>query len=102
MTGAQDLAAVGTWSTAPDYGNVWYPPVATGWVPYRDGHWAWVAPWGWTWVADEPWGFASFLYDRWVVIHDRWTWSHGILVDVRSGRHGLGSSPTPVVFFGGG
>src|SRR3546814_19448229 len=40
MTGAQDLAAVGTWSTAPAYGHVWYPPVATGWVPYRDGHWA--------------------------------------------------------------
>ncbi|MFC3677540.1 DUF6600 domain-containing protein [Ferrovibrio xuzhouensis] len=102
MTGAQDLAAVGTWSTAPDYGNVWYPPVSAGWVPYRDGHWAWVAPWGWTWVADEPWGFAPFHYGRWVVIHDRWAWSPGLHVDVRYGRPRPVYAPALVVFFGGG
>ena len=35
-------ANTGTWSQAPDYGQVWYPQVAAGWVPYRDGHWAYV------------------------------------------------------------
>lgn len=77
MTGAQDLAAYGSWSTAPDYGSVWYPPVEAGWVPYRHGHWAYVQPWGWTWVADEPWGFAPFHYGRWVMVRDRWAWSPG-------------------------
>lgn len=77
MTGAQDMAAYGSWSTAPDYGSVWYPPVDAGWVPYRHGHWAYIQPWGWTWVADEPWGFAPFHYGRWVMVHDRWAWSPG-------------------------
>ena len=31
----------------------------------RDGHWAWVEPWGWTWVDDAPWGFAVSHYGRW-------------------------------------
>lgn len=77
MTGAQDLAAYGSWSSAPDYGAVWYPPVEAGWVPYRHGHWAYIPPWGWTWVADEPWGFAPFHYGRWVMVRDRWAWSPG-------------------------
>ncbi len=39
-------------------GTVWYPQsVPTNWAPYRDGHWAYVAPWGWTWIDDAPWGF---------------------------------------------
>jgi len=75
MTGAQDLGRYGTWSTTPDYGNVWYPQVAEDWVPYRSGHWAWVAPWGWTWVDDAPWGFAPFHYGRWVRIGHRWCWA---------------------------
>lgn len=75
MTGAQDLGNYGTWSASPDYGNVWYPQVATDWVPYRSGHWAWVAPWGWTWVDDAPWGFAPFHYGRWVRIGPRWAWA---------------------------
>jgi hypothetical protein len=75
MTGAQDLSSYGTWSASPDYGNVWYPQVATDWVPYRSGHWAWVAPWGWTWVDDAPWGFAPFHYGRWVQIGHRWAWA---------------------------
>jgi hypothetical protein len=99
MTGAQDLAAYGAWSSAPEYGAVWYPPVETGWVPYRHGHWAYIQPWGWTWVADEPWGFAPFHYGRWVMVHDRWAWSPG--------RHHHRHYPRPVyapalvAFFGG-
>lgn len=102
MTGAQDLAVSGTWSSEPQYGSVWYPPVAAGWVPYRDGHWAWVPPWGWTWVADEPWGFAPFHYGRWVMIRDRWAWSPGIHVEIRYGRPRPVYAPALVVFFGGG
>ena len=51
MTGAEDLDAYGSWSQNTEYGAIWYPrAVAPDWAPYRNGHWAWVAPWGWSWV----------------------------------------------------
>ena len=54
MTGYEELDAYGSWR-----GEAWYPnSVPAGWAPYRDGHWAWVDPWGWTWVDAAPWGFA--------------------------------------------
>ena len=68
MPGGSDLYGVGTWSPAPEYGQVWYPPVSPGWVPYREGHWAYVAPWGWTWIDDASWGFAPFHYGRWLQV----------------------------------
>ncbi len=74
MTGYDALETVGQWQPTPEYGEVWYPPVQANYVPYRDGHWAFVAPWGWTWVDDAPWGFAPFHYGRWARIHDRWGW----------------------------
>ena len=78
QTGYQDLARYGQWSQAPQYGAVWYPQqVASGWAPYRYGHWAYVAPWGYTWVDDAPWGFTPFHYGRWVQISGRWGWLPG-------------------------
>jgi hypothetical protein len=78
MTGASDLAQYGDWSPDPEYGDVWYPrAVAVGWVPYQNGHWAWVAPWGWTWVGFEPWGFAPYHYGRWGNFGGRWGWVPG-------------------------
>ena len=74
MSGGEDLGRYGEWQASPQYGTVWYPQVASGWVPYRDGHWAYVQPWGWTWVDDAPWGFAPFHYGRWVAIDGRWAW----------------------------
>jgi hypothetical protein len=98
MPGGSDLVGTGTWSDAPDYGQVWYPPVAAEWVPYREGHWAYVAPWGWTWIDDAPWGFAPFHYGRWLEIGGRWAWNPG-------GR-GLAErpvyAPALVTFFGVG
>lgn len=74
MTGAQGLAQYGNWQQSPQYGQVWYPQVAPDWVPYRDGSWSYVAPWGWTWVDNEPWGFAPFHYGRWAEVDQRWCW----------------------------
>lgn len=103
MTGAQDLTSYGSWSTAPDYGAVWYPPVEVGWVPYRHGHWAYIPPWGWTWVADEPWGFAPFHYGRWVMVRDRWAWSPGVVVRAHHyPYHRPVYAPALVAFFGTG
>lgn len=81
MTGAEDLDAYGSWSQNTEYGAIWYPrAVAPDWAPYRNGHWAWVAPWGWSWVAYEPWGFAPFHYGRWVHHRGAWGWVPGVRV----------------------
>ncbi len=78
VVGYEDLDDYGTWRSYPDYGNVWVPSrMAMDWAPYRDGHWAWVSPWGWTWVDDEPWGYAPFHYGRWVHVRGSWGWVPG-------------------------
>ena len=78
VIGYQDLDQYGSWSSVPQYGNVWTPTrVASNWAPYRDGHWSWVEPWGWTWVDDLPWGFAVSHYGRWINDDGRWGWVPG-------------------------
>jgi hypothetical protein len=77
MTGYEDLDRYGSWGNDSDYGPLWYPTVVSTWVPYRDGCWAWVEPWGWTWVDNAPWGYAPFHYGRWILVHHRWAWAPG-------------------------
>jgi hypothetical protein len=78
MIGYEDLDQYGTWRKTPDYGSVWVPNrVAADWAPYRDGHWAWVEPWGWTWVDEAPWGFAPSHYGRWARVDNDWAWVPG-------------------------
>lgn len=96
VTGYDDLDDNGEWRNVPDYGYAWFPTrVAFGWAPYRNGHWAFVAPWGWTWVEDEPWGFAPFHYGRWAEVDNSWCWVPGPMV-VRPVY-----APALVVFVGG-
>ncbi|HUO33649.1 MAG TPA: DUF6600 domain-containing protein [Candidatus Acidoferrum sp.] len=97
IDGYYDLDGYGSWQTDPDYGAIWYPSgVAVGWVPYRNGHWVWIAPWGWSWVESEPWGFAPFHYGRWAYVRGYWGWVPGPVV-VRPVY-----SPALVAFVGGG
>ena len=97
MIGYEDLDANGRWVNMPPYGMVWQPTaVAAGWAPYRQGHWAWVEPWGWTWIDDMPWGFAPFHYGRWAFVGGGWYWVPGA-VAVRPVY-----SPALVAFVGGG
>jgi hypothetical protein len=78
MTGYEDLDRYGIWRDDREYGPLWLPrSVPIGWAPYRDGRWAWVAPWGWTWVDNAPWGYAPFHYGRWVLVNQRWCWAPG-------------------------
>jgi hypothetical protein len=78
MTGYEDLDQHGIWVEDRDHGPLWYPrAVPTGWVPYRDGRWTWLDPWGWTWVDNAPWGYAPFHYGRWVLVRQRWCWAPG-------------------------
>lgn len=95
--GYEDLDANGRWVNVAPYGMVWQPNVAAvGWAPYRQGHWAWVEPWGWTWIDDMPWGFAPFHYGRWAFAGGGWYWVPGA-VAVRPVY-----SPALVAFVGGG
>src|SRR5205809_7338734 len=81
VIGYEDLDDNGDWRVTPDYGAVWVPRgVATGWAPYRYGHWAWVEPWGWTWIDDAAWGLAPFHYGRWAYAGDGWAWVPGHMV----------------------
>ncbi|TFW15558.1 hypothetical protein E4L96_17965, partial [Massilia arenosa] len=78
MTGYADLNDYGTWQDSADYGPLWMPrSVPVGWVPYRDGNWTWLDPWGWTWIDNSPWGYAPFHYGRWVQVRGRWCWAPG-------------------------
>src|SRR5256886_793856 len=96
VIGYEDLDDNGEWRTTPDYGPVWVPrTVATGWAPYRYGHWAWVEPWGWTWIDDAPWGFAPFHYGRWVYVGNGCAWVPGRVVAPPV------DAPALVVFVGG-
>jgi hypothetical protein len=98
MPGGGDLAQYGTWSENQDYGQVWYPQVAPDWVPYREGSWAYVGPWGWTWVDSSPWGFAPFHYGRWAQFGGRWGWIPGVAV----GGYRPVYAPALVTFLGVG
>ncbi|MDB5480200.1 MAG: hypothetical protein JWO83_1253, partial [Caulobacteraceae bacterium] len=96
VTGLGDLYGYGDFSADPQYGQVWFPrDVPQDWAPYRDGHWAYVEPWGYTWIDDEPWGFAPFHYGRWAQIGGRWGWIPG-----RSTPEPV-YAPALVAFFGG-
>ena len=78
VVGSEDLDEYGTWSEVPEYGHIWVPRhVSVGWAPYREGHWAYIDPWGWTWVDDAPWGYAPFHYGRWVYTGGYWGWAPG-------------------------
>ncbi len=100
IPGYEELDDNGVWRDDPAYGEVWIPTVAisTGWAPYHEGHWAWIAPWGWTWIDDEPWGFAPFHYGRWIFIDDDWAWVPGPIVVRRPPVY----APALVAFVGGG
>ena len=76
--GTYELDDNGRWQSTPEYGYVWTPAVVmANWVPYRFGHWVWIAPWGWTWVDDAPWGYATFHYGRWAFLRGSWCWVPG-------------------------
>jgi hypothetical protein len=94
--GAEDLDTAGSWSSVPEYGNVWRPTVNADWAPYQSGRWVWEDWYGWTWVSYDPWGWAPYHYGRW--FHDSygWGWYPGLM----TGRHYW--SPALVGFFGFG
>jgi hypothetical protein len=72
------LGAYGSWVPISGYGYGWYPAgVGPGWQPYLDGQWVWTDQ-GWTWVSNEPWGWATYHYGRWIYDgYYGWIWIPG-------------------------
>jgi probable HAF family extracellular repeat protein len=96
------LSAEGDWVEAGDYGYVFCPRVAHGsdWAPYRDGHWVWTDR-GWFWYSNEPFGWATYHYGRWVRIEGQgWCWVPGnqwapAWVSWRQSNEYVGWAPLP-------
>ncbi len=73
-----NLGNLGSWIQTNDYGYVWQPNVNDpNWAPYTEGHWVYTSD-GWTWASDEPWGWATYHYGRWVNLDQiGWCWVPG-------------------------
>jgi hypothetical protein len=94
MPGAAALAGNGDWERS-EIGWTWYPKNLPGnWMPFRDGSWRYLQPWGWSWIDAAPWGFAPSHYGRWKRVGDRWGWVPG------SGASASRFMPASVAFLG--
>jgi len=63
IPGGEALLGEGEWGASPQYGSVWYPPMAPGWNPYAD-----------SWAGAGPWGYAPWFLGTWVLVGPRWGW----------------------------
>ena len=96
------LRPYGNWVSVSGYGDCWDPSVGGrgDWRPYVDGSWGW-SDQGWSWVSNEPFGWATYHYGRWVrVAHYGWVWVPGMewapaWVAWRSGNSHIGWAPLP-------
>jgi hypothetical protein len=96
------LSAYGSWVQMPGYGYVWQPLATQSpvWRPYTLGHWVYTDE-GWTWVSDEPFGWITYHYGRWMRTHTLgWVWVPGdqwapAWVSWRYGDDFVGWAPLP-------
>src|SRR6476659_4682753 len=74
------LDPYGDWIETGDYGFVFQPrPAAQSkdWRPYTTGHWVYTDA-GWTWISEEPFGWATYHYGRWIRLRNvGWVWVPG-------------------------
>src|SRR5690606_32613140 len=66
------LDPYGQWYDDPDYGYV-FAPSRANYVPYTNGYWNYT-DYGLTWVSNDPFGWATDHYGRWVYRGGRWVW----------------------------
>jgi hypothetical protein len=95
------LAPFGRWFDVSGYGYCWRPTITTaGWRPYLDGCWVWSSL-GWAWQSNEPFGWATYHYGRWVNLAGYgWIWVPGgewapAWVAWRQSRDCVGWAPLP-------
>jgi len=73
------LDPYGDWIDVEGYGYVFQPNIVTtiGWRPYQDGCWLHTDH-GWAWKSNEPFGWATYHYGRWIRLNRRgWVWVPG-------------------------
>jgi len=99
----QKLDPYGDWIETGDYGFVFQPrPAAQSndWRPYTNGHWVYTDA-GWTWISEEPFGWATYHYGRWIRLRNvGWLWVPGeqwapAWVSWRKGSDYVGWAPLP-------
>src|SRR6478672_12249441 len=99
----EKLDPYGEWRETSDYGYVWQPREAESsrdWRPYTEGRWVYSDA-GWTWVSDEPFGWATYHYGRWVRLRRiGWVWVPGeewapAWVSWRTNKDYVGWAPLP-------
>ena len=99
----EKLDPYGEWRETRDYGYVWQPREAEesrDWRPYTEGRWVYSDA-GWTWVSDEPYGWATYHYGRWVRLRRiGWVWVPGdewapAWVSWRTNKDYVGWAPLP-------
>jgi hypothetical protein len=99
----EKLDPYGEWRETNDYGYVWQPreaETARDWRPYTEGRWAYSDA-GWTWISDEPFGWATYHYGRWVRLRRiGWVWVPGnewapAWVSWRTSKDYVGWAPLP-------
>lgn len=95
------LAPFGRWFEVNGYGYCWRPTITVaGWRPYVDGCWVWSSL-GWAWQSNEPFGWATYHYGRWVnLARYGWIWVPGnewapAWVAWRQSRDCVGWAPLP-------
>lgn len=95
------LAGQGTWIQTDQYGYVFQPTETDpNWRPYMYGHWVNTEA-GLTWVSDDPFGWATDHYGRWVNLDGYgWVWVPGYTwapawVSWREGDDEVGWAPLP-------
>jgi hypothetical protein len=99
----EKLDPYGEWRETNEYGYVWQPREAESsrdWKPYTEGHWVYSDA-GWTWVSDEPFGWATYHFGRWVRLRRiGWVWVPGeewapAWVSWRTNKDYVGWAPLP-------
>ncbi|MBN8419060.1 MAG: hypothetical protein J0L73_09110 [Verrucomicrobia bacterium] len=97
----EGLSPYGRWFEVNGYGYCWRPTITVaGWRPYVDGCWVWSSL-GWAWQSNEPFGWATYHYGRWVnLARYGWIWVPGsdwapAWVAWRQSRDCVGWAPLP-------